>query len=69
MSSTACLEAPVKIQSSEPSRQEIADACRAIRKTWSRDQRTRRKQLADVKQVGLLLNTVDLSSFYQKLAG
>lgn len=69
MSSTACLEAPVKIQTSQPTRQEIADACRAIRQGWSKDQRAHRQQLADVKQVSLFLDTVDLSSLYQKMAG
>lgn len=69
MSSIACPEAPVQIREAAVSHKEIADACRAIRRGWSSSERECRKTLADMKQVSLLLSTVDLSGVFGKKAG
>ncbi len=68
MSSIACPEAPVQVTETSISRREISDACRAIRSRWSSHERESRRTLADMKQISLLFNTMDLSGFFQKIA-
>ncbi|RCS54023.1 hypothetical protein DTL42_02385 [Bremerella cremea] len=68
MSSIACPEAPVQVSETSISRRDISAACKAIRQGWSDQDRECRKALADMKQISLLLNTMDLSGFFQKNA-
>lgn len=48
--------------------QEIREACREIRQSWSPEERARRRRLAETKQVGLLLTCTDLSHCFRTVA-
>ncbi|MEW4565575.1 hypothetical protein AB1K70_23810 [Bremerella sp. JC770] len=62
MSSVVCLEKP---STKKPinTKQSLAKACRDVRRCWSSEERARRKQVAEMKQLGLLLNTIDMTTF------
>ncbi|MFN3148491.1 hypothetical protein [Bremerella sp.] len=68
MSSLVCLESPSTEQQPIAQRS-IADACREVRRSWSTQERARRKQVAEMKQIGLLLNTIDMTTFLKAVAG
>lgn len=69
MSLIECPEAPIQVSDVSISQRDIADACRAIRSGWSSHERESRMTLADMKQINLLFKTMDLSRFFQKIAG
>jgi len=66
MSSLVCLEQPSTEE--RLTKNSLANACREVRRSWSQEERARRKQVAEMKQIGLLLNTVDMSTFVKAVA-
>lgn len=61
MSMMICETAPVSETAMMP-QDTVAEACREVRCGWSSEERLRRKKIAEVKQLGLLLNTVDFGT-------
>ncbi|WDI41804.1 hypothetical protein [Bremerella sp. P1] len=67
MSSLVCLESP-STNEQRLTKRSLAQACRQVRQSWSTEERARRKQVAEMKQIGLLLNTIDMTTFIQAVA-
>ncbi|QDU75728.1 hypothetical protein Pan97_27700 [Bremerella volcania] len=67
MSTLVCLESP-STEEQHVTKRSLAEACREVRRSWSTQERTRRKQVAEMKQIGLLLNTIDMTTFLQAVA-
>lgn len=67
MSPLVCLETP-STEEQQLTKRSLAQACREVRRNWSSEERARRKQVAEMKQIGLLLNTIDMSTFLRAVA-
>ena len=67
MSSLLCPESP-SVENQDLSKRSLAEACREVRQSWSPQERARRKQVAEMKQVGLLLNSIDVTTFLTAVA-
>ncbi|MBA2115395.1 hypothetical protein [Bremerella alba] len=67
MSSLVCPESP-STEEQRLTNRSLAEACREVRRSWSTKERARRKQLAEMKQVGLLLNTINMNTFLKAVA-
>lgn len=67
MSPLVCLESP-STEEQPLTKRSLAQACRDVRRTWSSEERARRKQVAEMKQIGLLLNTIDMTTFLKAVA-
>lgn len=67
MSPLVCLETP-STEEQQLTKRSLAQACREVRRNWSSEERARRKQVAEIKQIGLLLNTIDMSTFLRAVA-
>lgn len=67
MSSLVCIESP-STEELQDTKRSLAAACREVRRSWSTEERARRKQVAEMKQIGLLLNTIDMTTFLQAVA-
>ncbi len=67
MSTLICPETP-STEEQHLSKRSLAEACREVRSSWSTQERARRKQVAEMKQVGLLLNTIDMTTFLSAVA-
>ncbi|PQO25707.1 hypothetical protein C5Y96_23100 [Blastopirellula marina] len=67
MSPLVCLESP-STEEQQQTKCSLTQACRDVRRSWSREERARRKQVAEMKQIGLLLNTIDMTTFLKAVA-
>lgn len=67
MSSLVCLESP-STEVQPLTQRSLEKARREVRSSWSTQERERRKQVAEVKQIGLLLNTIDMTTFLKAIA-
>ena len=65
MSAAICEAIPAKNETTTQA--SLQEACRAIRQNWTPEERARRQKLAEVKQLGLLLNTVDFTTVLQAI--
>lgn len=67
MSPLVCIESP-STKEEQITKRSLAAACREVRNNWSTEERARRKKVAEMKQIGLLLNTIDMTTFLQAVA-
>ncbi len=67
MSTVACPE-PLTQSTAATKSRSVAAACREVRQSWSQEERARRKQVAEMKQIGLLLNTIDMTTFLKAVS-